>query len=140
MLTSACAYGVLAYYGVHPTYVGKQRKVNAMAKPNKTPTPPAPAAPQAAPPAAATANAAPVNAALSVVYKAGKAYNVRAGTAQDNSRSWAAIQAVLQQAGGQASRAAIVAAVTPFNHAPFVGYAIRRGWLVPAGAVPSTAP
>jgi hypothetical protein len=85
-----------------------------------------PAAPAAAP------NAAPTNAALQVVYKAGKPYNVRAGTAQDNSRSWQAIQQVLQASGGAATRAALTAAVTPFNHAPFVGYAIRRGWLAPA--------
>mgnify|MGYP001567603719 CR=1 FL=1 len=109
-----------------------------MAKPNKAHT--APAATPAAPatPAAAP-SAAPVNAALAVVYKAGKPYNVRPGTAQDNSRSWAAVQAVLQANGGQATRGQIVAAVQQFNHAPFVGYAIRRGWLAPAGA-PTTTP
>lgn len=82
----------------------------------------------------AAPNAAPTNAALSVVYAAGKAYNVRNGTAQDNVRSWQAIQAVLQANGGQATRADITAAVTPYNHAPFVGYAIRRGYLVPVTA------
>lgn len=127
--------GVLAYYGVHPTYVGKQRKVNAMAKPNRTTT--APAAPQATTTTPATApSAAPTNAALAVVYKVGKAYNVRPGTAQDNARSWAAVQAVLAEKGGAATRGDIVTAVQQFNHAPFVGYAIRRGWLVPAA--PST--
>lgn len=102
-----------------------------MAKPTPAQKPAAPA--QAAPttPAAAP-SAAPTNAALQVVYKAGKPYNVRPGTAQDNSRSWAAVQAVLQANGGQATRAEIQAAVAQFNHAPFVGYAIRRGWLAPA--------
>lgn len=106
---------------------------------NRNTNKPAPAAPQAAPatPAAAP-SAAPTNAALAVVYKAGKPYNVRAGTAQDNSRSWAAVQAVLQASGGQATRAEIVAAVTPYNHAPFVGYAIRRGWLAPVAPAAST--
>lgn len=85
---------------------------------------------------ATTPGAAPVNAANAVVYKAGKAYNVRNGTAQDNSRSWAAIQSVLATKGGAATRADLVAAVTNFNHAPFVGYAIRRGYLVPAASTP----
>jgi hypothetical protein len=81
---------------------------------------------------ATTQGAAPVNAANAVVYKAGKAYNVRNGTAQDNARSWEALQKVLNEKGGAATRADLVAAVTPFNHAPFIGYAIRRGYLVPA--------
>lgn len=89
----------------------------------------APAAPAATPPASAPATAAPVNSALAVVYKAGKPYNVRPGTAQANDRSWAAIQAALQAAGGQCDRAALQKAVEPFNHVPFVGYCIRRGWL-----------
>ncbi len=92
----------------------------------------APPAPQqeVAPPAPATA--APTNSAMQVMYKAGKPYNVRPGTAQDNARSWAAIQAVLANKGGSATRADLTAAVTDFNHAPFVGYAIRRGWLTTA--------
>lgn len=109
-----------------------------MAKPNKPNQTPAqtaqqPAAATQAPPA--PQGAAPVNAANAVVYAAGKAYNVRPGTAQDNARSWDAIQAVLKEKGGQATRADLVAAVTPFNHIPFVGYAIRRGYLVPATTV-----
>lgn len=94
--------------------------------------PTAPASAPSAQPAAPPANAAPTNAAMQVVYKAGKAYNVRTGTAQDNARSWQALQELLQSKGGQATRAELVAAVTQFNHAPFVGYAIRRGWLTPA--------
>lgn len=84
-----------------------------------------PSAPPAAP------SAAPTNAALQVVYKAGKVYNVRPGTAQDNARSWSAIAAKLAESGGTCTRADLVQVVSQFNHAPFVGYAIRRGWLTP---------
>lgn len=109
-------------------------------KGNRTQAPQAPTqgnqgtqAPQA--PVAAT----PVNSALAVVYAAGKPYNVRTGTAQANDRSWQAIQAVLAEKGGQATRGDIQAAVAPFNHVPFVGYCIRRGWLAPVQApAPST--
>lgn len=86
-------------------------------------------APATTTPATPAANATPVNSALAVVYKAGKPYNVRPGTAQANDRSWAAIQAALQAAGGQCDRAALQKAVEQFNHVPFVGYCIRRGWL-----------
>lgn len=79
----------------------------------------------------ATATAAPVNAALAVVYAAGKPYNVRQGTAQANDRTWQALQAVLQANAGQATRQQLQAAAAPFNHVPFVGYCIRRGWLAP---------
>lgn len=109
-----------------------------MAKPkhtaqqSATPTQPAPAAPQAAQPATpAATSAAPVNSALAVLLQAGKPYNVRTGTAQANDRSWQAIQAVLAANGGQATREQVQAAVAPYNHVPFVGYCIRRGWLVP---------
>ncbi len=83
---------------------------------------------------ATTANAAPVNAALAVVYTAGKPYNVRNGTAQDNARSWSAVQEVLQANNGQATMGQLQAAVAPFNHVPFVQYAIRRGWLAPVAS------
>lgn len=106
-----------------------------MAKPNKTPVQPKQDATQGTQQPTAPQGAAPVNAANSVVYAAGKAYNVRNGTAQDNARSWEAIQAVLTSKGGQATRADLVEAVTKFNHAPFVGYAIRRGYLVPVTTV-----
>ena len=91
-----------------------------------------------APATTAPVTAAPVNSALAVVYGAGKPYNVRQGTAQANDRSWQAIQAVLQANNGQATRAEIQAAVAAFNHVPFVGYCIRRGWLTPVQAAPST--
>jgi hypothetical protein len=111
-----------------------------MAKPKHTSTTQAPAQPTGGtqPTAPAAPTAAPVNAALAVAYKAGKPYNVRQGTAQANDRSWQAIQAVLQAAGGAATRAEIVAAVTPYNHVPFVGYCIRRGWLTPVAQAAST--
>ena len=86
---------------------------------------------------AAPASAAPVNAALAVVYKAGKPYNVRQGTAQANDRSWQALQATLAAGNGQATMAQLQAAVAPYNHVPFVQYCVRRGWLAPA--VASTA-
>jgi len=108
-----------------------------MAKPNQKPAQTAQQPAQTTQPApAATQGAAPVNAANSVLYAAGKVYNVRNGTAQDNARSWEAIQAVLKTKGGSATRADLVAAVTPFNHAPFVGYLVRRGYLVPAASTP----
>ncbi len=81
---------------------------------------------------ATTARAAPVNAAMHVIYKVGKPYNVRPGTQQDNARSWAKVQECLNANNGQATREQLTAAVTPFNHAPFVAYAIRRGWLTTA--------
>ena len=46
---------------------------------------------------------------------------------QSNANSWAAIQAALQAAGGQAEKATLQAAVP--THKNFVAYAIRRGWL-----------
>lgn len=110
-------------------------------KPTQAPaaatTPPAQApATQAAP--AAAPSAAPVNAALAVVYTAGKPYNVRQGTAQSNARSWQALQAVLAAGNGQATMAQLQAAVAPFNHVPFVQYCVRRGWLTPYVATPTT--
>ena len=105
-----------------------------MAKRNtQTTTQTAPAAAQAAPAATATTpSAAPVNAALAVVYGNGKPYNVRAGTAQANDRSWQALQATLIANGGQATMAQLQDAVKPFNHVPFVQYCVRRGWLATA--------
>lgn len=90
----------------------------------------APVAPQQE--TSAPVSAAPTNAALQVVYKAGKPYNVRPDTAQDNARTWDALSAKLSASGGQCTRADLVAVAQQFNHAPFVGYAIRRGWLAPA--------
>ncbi len=84
-------------------------------------------------------SAAPTNSALAVIYKAGKPYNVRPGTQQDNERSWKALQALLTDKGGQATRADLQAAVTQYNHVPFVAYAIRRGWLVPVASQQSAA-
>lgn len=113
-----------------------------MAKPNKAPATTATTnvqAPAAAPAAPAAPSAAPVNPALAVVYTAGKAYNVRPGTAQSNARSWQAIQAVLAANQGQATMAQLQAAVAPYNHVPFVQYTIRRGWLVPYVAPAATA-
>lgn len=125
MLSSAGAPSVTCYRVPSLQIVGVTGKVYVMAKQPQT-------APKAQPQAAATTGAAPTNPALQVVYKAGKPYNVRPGTAQDNARSWQAVQACLTANGGQATRAQLHACVAQYNHVPFVGYAIRRGWLAPA--------
>ena len=88
-------------------------------------------------PAAPAAPAAPVapstsNALLAAVYKVGKPYNVRPNTAQNNAASWQVLLNTITANGGSATRAQLVAALAPLNHAPMVGYAIRRGWLAPA--------
>jgi hypothetical protein len=90
-----------------------------------TNTPKAPATTQAAGPST-------TNNLLQQVYTLGKPYNVRPNTAQNNAASWQAITAALQANGGTATRAQLLAAMQPLNHAPMVGYAIRRGWLAPA--------
>ena len=101
------------------------------------------AAPQAAPqqeqPVPTTTAAAPqapvvvptTNPLLAQAYSAGKPYNVRPNTAADNSATWALLQGVLKAGGGTATRAELQAAALQRNHVSFVGYAIRRGWLVP---------
>lgn len=109
---------------------GNQGNTGTQAPTTTTQAPQAPAAP---------ATAAPVNSALAVVLQAGKAYNVRPGTAQANDRSWQAIQACLATNGGQATRAQLQQAVAPYNHGPFVGYVIRRGYLVPVAQATATA-
>lgn len=81
---------------------------------------------------------ATTNALLAQPYTVGKPYNVRPNTAADNAATWALIAATLQANGGAATRAQLQAAVLPRNHVSMVGYAIRRGWLVPA--TPSTTP
>ena len=63
------------------------------------------------------------------VYTFGKPYKVRSGTAQGNDLTWAAIAAAVQQ--GPKTRAELEILATARNHKPFVGYAIRRGWLNP---------
>lgn len=65
---------------------------------------------------------------LLVVTKAGLNYNPKATTAQNNHASWATIKTALKskpQTYGQLM--AIVA--KKHNHAPMVGYCVRRGWL-----------
>jgi hypothetical protein len=94
------------------------------------------AAPQAAPAPTPVVAANPITNTLYTLQGA-KAYNVRPNTAQNNAQSWQAIQACIQANGGQATHAQLLAAVSPFNHAPMVGYCIRRGWVAP---VATTAP
>ncbi len=81
----------------------------------------APAAPAAAPAPAAPA------------YVVGKVYNPRQTTLQGNAASWAATQAFLASNGGQATLAQLQQHLAAQrNHANFVKYALRRGWLVQA--------
>lgn len=63
-------------------------------------------------------------------YKVGKPYAPRATTAQGNATTWAAIQAAMAANGGNCTMAQLQQAVAPYNHAPFIGYCLRRGWLV----------
>ena len=59
--------------------------------------------------------------------KTGANYNPKATTAQNNAASWATIVMALKKPQTVASLTKIVAA--KHNHAPMVGYCIRRGWL-----------
>ena len=59
-----------------------------------------------------------------------KPYTPNVNTAQNNAASWAVIQGALK-GGKPVTRLALTQLLaTQCNHAPFVGYAIRRGWLV----------
>ena len=73
---------------------------------------------------------ATTNAPATVLYTAGKPYNVRPNTARNNAAVWQAIQAALAANGGTATMAQLTAACQPHNNTPFVGYCLRRGWLV----------
>lgn len=90
----------------------------------------APAAPQAAP---------ATNPILAQAYTldGAKAYNVRPNTAQDNAASWELIKACIAKNNGSATRAQLLEAVKDRNHAPMIGYCIRRGWIVPVPAAPA---
>ena len=58
-----------------------------------------------------------------------KPYKPAKNTAQENTVTWATIQEAL--AKGPQTRAALETLVKEkHNHKPFIGYAIRRGWLV----------
>lgn len=118
-----------------------------MSKRNKTRTTTTPAAlqaPAADEQAVPTTTAAPAQAPAPVVvapttnpllaqaFKAGKPYNVRPNTAADNSATWELVKATLAANEGTATRAALQDAVKARNHVSFIGYAIRRGWLVPS--------
>lgn len=63
-----------------------------------------------------------------VVTKAGQKYSPSANTAQGNGATWETITAALAQ-GPQSVAALQKLAKDSHNHAPFVGYCIRRGWL-----------
>lgn len=69
------------------------------------------------------------NTAKITVSKAGLNYKPKATTAQGNATTWATIQTHLK--GNKACTVGQLTALVAkqHNHAPFVGYAIRRGWL-----------
>lgn len=97
-------------------------KHNTPAKGTTAPAAPAAAAPQGT-----------VNALLAQPLKVGKAYNVRPNTAQDNAATWQAICAALQAAPGNTlTRQQLHEVAAQRNHVPFVGYCMRRGYLVNA--------
>ena len=67
--------------------------------------------------------------AVLVVSKVGAKYNPNSSTAQDNAASWAAIKDLVGTKGatyGDLQKAL----KEKYNHAPMVGYCVRRGWLV----------
>ena len=68
-----------------------------------------------------------------LVVNAKKQYNPSPSTAQNNAQSWATVQGALAK-GPQTRQQLQTLLQTQHNHAPFIGYAIRRGWLVPAKA------
>jgi len=59
--------------------------------------------------------------------KLGNNYKPAKNTAQGNAATWATIQAALAKKQTVATLTKLV--TTKHNHAPFVGYALRRGWL-----------
>jgi hypothetical protein len=62
----------------------------------------------------------------------GKPYKVRTST---NAAQWAAVLAAMQANGGTATVPQVVAAGCPLTlAAPFVAYAVNRGWLAPVAA------
>ena len=67
---------------------------------------------------------------------AGKPYNPGTGI-NNNARSWQAIQAALNTHGGKATVLQVYQAVSQYNHASFVKYALARGWLAPAKGQPN---
>jgi len=57
------------------------------------------------------------------------AYRPAANTAQNNTQSWATVTAALAK-GPQTYGQLQTLLATAHNHSPFVGYAVRRGWLI----------
>lgn len=62
-----------------------------------------------------------------VISKKGATYNPSAKSAQGNAATWATVTAACKKPQTYASLMALVKA--QHNHAPFIGYAVRRGWL-----------
>jgi hypothetical protein len=81
----------------------------------------------------ATVQAHPGANAPGAAYKGPQGVTLRLGTpyrasAPHTQATWAAVQAAVAAAGGAAT-AGQLAAVCP-QHLSFIGYAVRRGWLV----------
>jgi hypothetical protein len=116
----------------------RNRTTNTPAAPAAAPTTTvvAPTTAVAAPVANATvANTTASNPQLAQLLTVGKAYNVRPNTAANNAATWQLLVSTLQANGGQATFAQLQAvAQAQRNHASFVGYVVRRGYLVPAQA------
>ena len=62
------------------------------------------------------------------ISKTGAKYSPSAASAQNNKDSWDTLKNALKQPQTLGSLQATLKA--QHNHAPFVGYCIRRGWLV----------
>lgn len=77
------------------------------------------------------AAAAPQQAPIQM-YGLGKKYACRVTSprGQYNWDTWTALEKAVTDNGGKADLVALHKAVKPLNHAAFVRYAIRHGWLV----------
>lgn len=65
------------------------------------------------------------------IVKMGKPYTPRSGTLQDNQQSWDSIQAYLKRRKGRCTLPELQEHLkTERNHANFVRYCVRKGWLV----------
>lgn len=65
------------------------------------------------------------------VSKKGASYKPQASSMQNNANSWALVQAAFKANSSQTIGGLTSVLVKQANHGNFVGYAIRRGWLLP---------
>jgi len=64
------------------------------------------------------------------VSKKGAAYKPQANSMQNNNNSWGLVQAAFAANGKQTYGTLVTALRDQANHGNFIGYCIRRGWLV----------